>query len=520
MSLSTYCLQKKKISYVQHNLILNFFRFCFDRYCRKEAAVQRFNRPTIITKLTSPIIITHGTMDTKESNIDSIWKEMEENDRKVSEAYKKRIKGRTSLNTLTAIKRSKRRVDKKKKKSYRFNTTTLKNQTKNMNEETVTITTTKSFQQEDKDTLIRKLAHHVNQLSSEEERSKRQRAAKHIRDVLVVQTSKVRADVWSELLMKSVLKLVSDPIESIRDIALEMIHSNATLPEVDFGASLPYLFPVLMDRIPNNYAYDESTKVFVADIKSHESHLRGRVSENQIENTRRGLRARESSEELRLSLCKLMSEILVSAESRGASSLLLPYFQDIVLFVQAMLRDSFAEVKREACSILRKINKTYPSCAKFYAVAFCRELAEVLQHRHARIRIAALDAVHATVSCEDKAKQKGAGTEAINDLLGHRDSNVIPVAAFYGKDKSRKNAIAMLVVDKSQSVRRKTLDVIGDWLINLPDRFDHRGRLLPYVKLRCWNAYRRWSVKCESVALSMSLCSSIAHAHTHTLTLI
>ena len=388
--------------------------------------------------------------DTKEetTNIDSIWKEMEENDRKVREMYRKKIKGRTSLNALTAP-RSKTKL--KAKKTYRFcKVSKPKGQTKadeRENEAQVTI-------QQDKDTLIRKLALHVNQLSSGE-RSKRIGSARHIRNVILVgcKESKTRAEIWSEFLMKPVLKLVADPVECIREVSLELTRGCATLPGVDFGASLPYLFPVLMDRIPENYAYDESTKVFVADLTSHESHLRGRISENQIEKTKKQLRVRESSEELRLCLCKLMSEILVSAESRGASSLLLPYFHDIVLFVQAMLRDSFAEVKREACMLLRRINETYPNAAKFYAVAFVRELAEVLQHRHARIRIAALDAVSSTVSCEDKAKRKGAGTEAINDLLGHRDSNVIPVAAFYGKDKSRKNAIAMLVVDKSQNVR-------------------------------------------------------------------
>ena len=93
--------------------------------------------------------------DTKEetTNIDSIWKEMEENDRKVREMYRKKIKGRTSLNALTAP-RSKCKTKLKAKKTYRFcKVSKPKGQTKadeRENDAQVTI-------QQDKHTLIRKL---------------------------------------------------------------------------------------------------------------------------------------------------------------------------------------------------------------------------------------------------------------------------------------------------------------------------------------------------------------------------
>ena len=61
-------------------------------------------------------------MDTK--NIDDIWKEMEENDRKIRETYKKKIKGRTSLNTLTRS--NKKKLKKKPTATYRFGNTSQK----------------------------------------------------------------------------------------------------------------------------------------------------------------------------------------------------------------------------------------------------------------------------------------------------------------------------------------------------------------------------------------------------------
>ena len=35
------------------------------------------------------------------------------------------------------------------------------------------------------------------------------------------------------------------------------------------------------------------------------------------------------------------------------------------------------------------------------------------------------------MTCPDKAKCRGAGTEAITDLVGFHDPNTIPIAAFY-----------------------------------------------------------------------------------------
>ena len=208
---------------------------------------------------------------------------MEENDRKVRETYRKKIKGRTSLNMLTKPRRKKKS---KERKTYR-GFASSRNDNSSTNQTKAQQMDEKIIVPQEKDTLIRKLAHYINQLSSEE-RSIRIGAAKYVNRALLVgcKESKTRAEVWSECLMKPILKLVADPVECVREISLELIRGCATLPEVDFGASLPYLFPVLMDRIPEHYAYDEATNVFVADVKSHESHLRGRISENQIEKTK------------------------------------------------------------------------------------------------------------------------------------------------------------------------------------------------------------------------------------------
>lgn len=47
-----------------------------------------------------------------------------------------------------------------------------------------------------------------------------------------------------------------------------------------------------------------------------------------------------------------------------------------------------------------------------------------------------------TVKVPDRAKVKGAGTAAIVDLVGFREDNVLPVAAFYGKGDTTINYLA------------------------------------------------------------------------------
>eukprot|EP00939_MAST-03C_sp_MAST-3C-sp1_P005060 g5060.t1 len=237
-----------------------------------------------------------------------------------------------------------------------------------------------------------------------------------------------------------------------------------------------------MGRIPSTYEYDSALKVFVANTASHEEHKRGRVIDpDAIRAMQSTTTVKEPSEEIRLKLCRFVRAIHGAALKRDALALVLPYFHDITIFVQAMLRDPYAAAKREACGLLKTLMTTQPDAAKHYAVAFVKSLIPVLQHRHARVRLDALDALASTVSCEDRSKRKGAGTEAINNLLGHQDANVIPVAAFYGKALARTNTIAKLTTDKVQSVRMRLTNVLGDWLLHLPDRYDHRGRLLPYL---------------------------------------
>lgn len=58
------------------------------------------------------------------------------------------------------------------------------------------------------------------------------------------------------------------------------------------------------------------------------------------------------------------------------------------------------------------------------------------------MRLAAIKALRMTVKVPDRAKVKGAGTSAIVDLVGFREDNVLPVAAFYGRGDTTVNYLA------------------------------------------------------------------------------
>jgi len=156
------------------------------------------------------------------------------------------------------------------------------------------------------------------------------------------------------------------------------------------------------------------------------------------------------------------------------------YVEDSAILLQAAVLDPFAEVKVLACEVIRLLSQSVPVLWKVYCPAFVRRLMPQLAHRHARIRVAILDAIDACVQCEDKDKCRGAGSEAINDLLGHRDANVLPIAAFYGADV-RVNRFAKLAIDGNVAVRRRFIKAVTDWAHDLPDRIDHQAHLLPYL---------------------------------------
>lgn len=217
---------------------------------------------------------------------------------------------------------------------------------------------------------------------------------------------------------KTLFKRYSDPSEKCRELSLRITLSffeRAT----DFVPILAYFFPMLLQSLPCGLAYDEEMKVFVTDIETHEAYKRGKAVERQ-DKTGGATGALvhnvvEESEELRNLSCKVLGMLLRRSIALGASSILHPYFHEIIMFLQMQLKDPFPDLRAEACASLEVLARTeeFNSGMKFFAVALVRATLPVLRHRHAKVRLAAVRCVNSCIVVPDRAKVKGSGTDAI-----------------------------------------------------------------------------------------------------------
>jgi hypothetical protein len=296
-------------------------------------------------------------------------------------------------------------------------------------------------------------------------------------------SEEVYGSVFSDI-CKAIFKRFNDPVEKCRELSLQITREffeNAC----DFVPVLAYFFPALLQRIAQPILYDEEMKVFVNDLDSHEAYKRGKAVDRQDkQGSTDGITHRivEPSEEIRLLMCGCLSSLVNRVVQLGSTSILHPYFEEIILFAQSQLRDPFPEVKLVICNIFSALAgvNDYEIGMKFYSVAIVRAVLPVLRHKLAKVRFAALCALHKCLIVPDRAKRKASGSDAIQDLVGFREENVLPIAAFY-KAEVQVNFLAELVSDPSQAVREQLILFLTTLLTLIEDRYDHQTRLLPYV---------------------------------------
>lgn len=292
---------------------------------------------------------------------------------------------------------------------------------------------------------------------------------------------------YSELfhdVCRPVFKRFADPVEKCRDLAQRLTKAFFERA-VDIVPVLAYYFPALMQRIPPSLGYDDEMKVFVLDPEAHNAYKRGKAVERQDKAgavSGQSTIVVEPSEEIRFLACDALLALLLRVHTLGAYPILHPYFEEIIIYLQLQLRDPYPDLKSAACHAFETLAciPDYELGLKYYAVAICRAILPVLRHRHAKVRAAAVAALHYVMIVPDRAKRKGSGTDAIQDLVGFREENILPIAAFY-KDDVQVNYLAELVGDKSPQVREKLVEFLNSLLTVIDDRYDHQTRLLPYL---------------------------------------
>ena len=228
-----------------------------------------------------------------------------------------------------------------------------------------------------------------------------------------------------------------------------------------------YLFPVLHHRGSPAKGLDVEAGVFVFDLEGYDSFKRGKAVKRPdlaaaFDRTR-SIRIKEPAEELRLLLCDLLIVVSVGR----AASVVATYLHEALLLFAGFARDTYGEVARRAAEGIASITaeEALQEPLVPYGTALARCLLPNLRHRHARVRKATVDGIRRSVAIKHIAKWKGAGTDAIADLVGFREDNVIPTHAFYGKE-TRYNYVAELTRDSNVGVRLALCEAFAEWFVS------------------------------------------------------
>ena len=300
-------------------------------------------------------------------------------------------------------------------------------------------------------------------------------------------SSKVQLRAILDICGKNLFRLIGDDkSEKCRMLSVECLQTLLLAGIDGLGRHVPYLIPVLAARLPP-CIYDKDMEVFVQNQQLHEFFKRGGATDRQ---DREGLvhsgsfQVIEPNEDLRLELIRTFDCLLRGVIDIGAERTLDAYYSEIIFALQTMLRDPFPEVKIQACHLLVQLLRVphWEQGAKYFATGLARSALPNCRHRNTNVIVAALGLLEASVCVPNRTKVKGAGTQAISDLVGFREDNSIQVAAFYDAQCGVSvNTLAELASHKNHRVRLRTAKMLSYFLVYLPDRYDHHQRLLPYV---------------------------------------
>ncbi|EKX50128.1 hypothetical protein GUITHDRAFT_103942 [Guillardia theta CCMP2712] len=265
--------------------------------------------------------------------------------------------------------------------------------------------------------------------------------------------------VWKELSIE-LIKLMADPVERIRDMAMRCLLSF--LDKVTSVSSvLPIVIPCMVYRVATSPA-------------------------------------EESSEEIRLLLVLILGRLVALCPKVVGQ-----YMDAIHSILHASLQDSHPAVRKEACSILVSLCSCQKESMKMVvryeetrAGAEPRyrygelidSLKSTLRHKHSSVRKVAVTALGSLLLVGDK------NVTLVEDLVAWQLPNVIPVWQFFSggvweegklvkpeERQPRHNFLALLASDPSAKVRENFISVLIDWMTRLNDRWDHESRLLPYL---------------------------------------
>jgi hypothetical protein len=190
---------------------------------------------------------------------------------------------------------------------------------------------------------------------------------------------------------------------------------------------LPYAIPVLGERLAR-YDSTKQAESYAPEISSSSCTVDVEKSGNGTEtNNATGMPtpARsgpvEEVEENRLLLAKLLRSVLRhSGKAIGA------YAADVAAMLMSSVADPSPEVSQELCACCEDYAVKLGLRLRHVAKSMIGAVTPLLGAKRQKVRCSALRAIRKLVAC--------GGSEAVLDLTGFRDPNLIPVKAFYEAD--------------------------------------------------------------------------------------
>ncbi|VDM17209.1 unnamed protein product [Hydatigera taeniaeformis] len=154
----------------------------------------------------------------------------------------------------------------------------------------------------------------------------------------------------------------------------------------------------------------------------------------------------EDSEEVRLCSLNLLRSMLHKLQN-GSSCV-----DDYCLILSHCLKDSFHEVKVVCCDILQILPTKFPSLFYHAAEPVLKPLLNNVVHQQHKVRVATIEAISVVFEhCNGKFV----------------DSAIAP--------------LTQRLFDPSIAVRKAVIRVVGEWLLNLMDRYSYHSKLIPLI---------------------------------------
>ena len=301
----------------------------------------------------------------------------------------------------------------------------------------------------------------VTNLSNMDDPQKRKFALVKLYQVFVLAKNKATPKVYSEVLpqiQKLLFKRMSDKVEKNRELACLIVKEFFSQVD-DLTLSIPYLFPVLVDRLnAEDLEGIEGLPEEMRPSASQKAHVM--------------VDPPEDSEEVRI----LIAEIMTIIVSSTVFDCLRPYVDTIVNILRALCMDPAGPVIIEGCAAMREFAVLGNDQLLHFSESMGRALFTAFVHKHAKVRIAGLNSLFDVCVC---GKWKFS-VDIMSHMIGFRDPNVVPIKEFY-EPSTKMNYFALFVTDRSTQVRECFYKTMGDMLMRLPDKIDHEGRLFPYL---------------------------------------